>query len=170
VADVRGRLGAGATLVGKKKRDADTTIASNRAAYHNYFILESVEAGIQLLGTEIKSLRDGGANLREGYVRIGDGEAFLVNVHISPYERGHSSNHEAKRERKLLLHRAEIIRLGITIKQKGLTLVPLRLYWKGNRVKVEIGLAKGKRLYDKREAISARDAKREMDRAVRTRA
>jgi len=163
-------MGAGAALVGKKKKsDADATIASNRAAFHNYFILESIEAGIQLTGTEIKSLREGGANLREGYVRIGGGEAFLVNVHISPYERGHSSNHEAKRERKLLLHRAEIIRLGITIKQRGLTLVPLRLYWKGNRVKLEIGLAKGKRLYDKREAISARDAKREMDRAVRTR-
>ena len=153
----------------KKKSDADATIASNRAAFHNYFILETVEAGIQLLGTEIKSLREGGANLREGYVRFGGGEAFLVNVHISPYERGHSSNHESKRERKLLLHRAEIIRLGITIKQKGLTLVPLRLYWKGNRVKLEIGLAKGKRQYDKRETIAARDAKREMDRAVRTR-
>ena len=155
--------------MGKKKRDADTTIATNRAAFHNYFILESIEAGIELRGTEIKSLRDGGANLREGYVRIGNGEAFLVNVHISPYEKGHSSNHEVKRERKLLLHKAEIIRLGITLKQKGLTLVPLRLYWSRNRVKLEIGLAKGKRLYDKREAISAREARRDMDRAVRTR-
>jgi SsrA-binding protein len=155
--------------MGKKKRDADTTIASNRAAYHNYFILESVEAGLQLVGTEIKSLREGGANLREGYVRFGGGEAFLVNVHISPYARGQSSNHESKRERKLLLHKAEIIRLGITLKQKGLTLVPLRLYWKGNRVKLEIGLAKGKRQYDKRETIAARDAQREMDRAVRSR-
>jgi len=155
--------------MGKKKRDADTTIASNRAAFHNYFILESVEAGIQLVGTEIKSLREGGANLREGYVRFGGGEAYLVHVHISPYARGQSSNHESKRERKLLLHRAEIIRLEITLKQKGLTLVPLRLYWKGNRVKLEIGLAKGKRQYDKRETIAARDARREMDRAVRTR-
>src|SRR6266478_3788150 len=141
--------------MGKKKREVDTTIASNRAAYHNYFILESVEAGIQLQGTEIKSLREGGANLREGYVRFGGGEAYLVNVHISPYARGQSSNHESKRERKLLLHRAEIIRLEITLKQKGLTLVPLRLYWKGNRVKLE--------------TIAARDARREMDRAVRTR-
>ena len=155
--------------MGKKKRDADTTIASNRAAFHNYFILESVEAGIQLQGTEIKSLREGGANLREGYVRFGGGEAFLVNVHISPYERGHSSNHETKRERKLLLHKAEIIRLGITIKQKGLTLIPLRLYWKGNRVKLEIGLGKGKRQYDKREAIAEREAKRDISRAVRNR-
>jgi SsrA-binding protein len=152
-----------------KKKAADTTIASNRAAFHNYFILETIEAGMELRGTEIKSLRDGGANLREGFVRFGGGEAFLVNVHISPYERGFSSNHEAKRERKLLLHKAEIIRLGITIKQKGLTLVPLRLYWSKNRVKLEIGLAKGKRLYDKRESISAREAKRDIDRAVRTR-
>jgi len=148
---------------------ADTTIASNRAAFHNYFILEKIEAGIELRGTEVKSLREGGANLREGYVRVGNGEAFLVNVHISPYEQGHGTNHETKRERKLLLHRAEIVRLGITLKQKGLTLVPLRLYWARNRVKLEIGLAKGKRLYDKREAISAREAKRDMDRAVRTR-
>ena len=154
--------------MGKKKRDTDTTIATNRAAFHNYFILESIEAGIELRGTEIKSLRDGGTNLREGYVRIGNGEAFLVNVHISPYEKGHSSNHEVKRERKLLLHKAEIVRLGITIKQKGLTLVPLRLYWSRNRVKLEIGLAKGKRLYDKREAIAARDARRDMDRALRS--
>jgi SsrA-binding protein len=156
--------------MGKRKADIDTTIASNRAAYHNYFIMEKVEAGLELRGTEIKSLREGGANLREGYVRFGGGEAFLVNVHISPYERGHSSNHESKRERKLLLHKAEIIRLGITIKQKGLTLVPLRLYWARNRVKLEIGLAKGKRQYDKREAIAAKDARREMDRATKSRA
>lgn len=153
----------------RPKSDVDPTIANNRAAYHNYFILETVEAGIELQGTEIKSLREGGANLREGYVSIRGGEAYLTNVHISPYERGHSSNHEAKRERKLLLHRAEIIRLGITIKQKGLTMVPLRLYWLRNRVKLEIGLAKGKRLYDKRESIAAKDARREMDRASKTR-
>ena len=154
----------------RPKSDTDPTIANNRAAYHDYFILETVEAGIELLGTEIKSLREGGANLREGYVTMRGGEAFLMNVHISPYERGHSSNHEAKRERKLLLHRAEIIRLGITIKQKGLTMVPLRLYWLRNRVKLEIGLAKGKRLYDKRESIAAKDARREMDRAQKVRA
>jgi SsrA-binding protein len=153
----------------RPKSDTDPTIANNRAAYHNYFILETVEAGLELQGTEIKSLREGGANLREGYVTMRGGEAFLVNVHISPYERGHSSNHEAKRERKLLLHRAEIIRLGITIKQKGLTMIPLRLYWLRNRVKLEIGLAKGKRLYDKRETIAAKDARREMDRASKSR-
>jgi SsrA-binding protein len=153
----------------RPKSETDPTIANNRAAYHNYFILETVEAGIELQGTEIKSLRAGGANLREGYVTMRRGEAFLTNVHISPYERGHTSNHEAKRERKLLLHRAEIIRLGITIKQKGLTMVPLRLYWLRNRVKLEIGLAKGKRLYDKRESIAAKDARREMDRASKSR-
>jgi SsrA-binding protein len=152
-----------------KKAATDATIATNRAAFHNYFILETVEAGLELRGTEIKSLREGGANLREGYIRMANQEAFLVNAHISPYERGHSSNHESKRERKLLLHRAEIIRLGITIKQKGLALIPLRLYWKGNRVKLEIGLAKGKRQYDKREAIAAKDARREMDRAMKVR-
>jgi SsrA-binding protein len=154
----------------RKPSDTDPTIASNRAAYHNYFILETVEAGLELQGTEIKSLREGGANLREGYVSMRGGQAYLVNVHISPYERGQSSNHEAKRERRLLLHRAEIIRLGITIKQKGLTLVPLRLYWLRNRVKLEIGLAKGKRLFDKRETIAAKDARREMDRAAKSRA
>jgi len=154
----------------RPKSDPDPTIANNRAAYHDYFILETIEAGIELQGTEIKSLREGGANLREGYVSMRGGEAFLTNVHISPYERGQSSNHEAKRERKLLLHRAEIIRLGITIKQKGLTMVPLRLYWLRNRVKLEIGLAKGKRLYDKRESIAAKDARREMDRASKSRA
>src|SRR2546427_9820881 len=153
----------------KKKSDKDATIATTRVAFHNYFILETVEAGIQLAGTEIKALRGGGANLREGYVRFGGGEAFLGNVHISPYERGHSSNHEAKRERKLLLHKAENSRLGITMQQKGLTLVPLRLYWARNRVKLEIGLAKGKRQYDKREAIAAKDARREMDRARKIR-
>jgi SsrA-binding protein len=162
-------VAARAAVMAKRRADADATIATNRAAFHNYFILETIEAGLELRGTEIKSLREGGANLREGYVRFGGGEAFLVNVHISPYERGQSSNHEVKRERKLLLHRAEIIRLGITIKQKGLTLIPLRLYWKGNRVKLEIGLGKGKRQYDKREAIAEREAKRDMSRAVRTR-
>lgn len=147
----------------------DDQIASNRAAYHNYFILETIEAGMALSGTEIKSLRNGGANLREGFIRISNGEAFLVNVHISPYEQGTVFNHDPRRERKLLLHRAEIIALGTTIKQKGLTLIPLRMYWKGNRAKLEIGLGKGKRQYDKREAISARDARREMDRARKTR-
>ncbi len=147
----------------------DGTIASNRAAYHNYFVLETIEAGMALYGTEIKSLRSGGANLREGFIRIANGEAWLVNVHISPYEGGNVRNHEPDRERKLLLHKAEIIAMAIKAKQKGLTMVPLRIYWSKNRAKLEIGLAKGKRQYDKREAIAARDARREMDRARKTR-
>ena len=147
----------------------DGTIASNRAAYHNYFVLETIEAGMALYGTEIKSLRSGGANLREGFIRIANGEAWLVNVHISPYEGGNVRNHEPDRERKLLLHKAEIIAMATKAKQKGLSMVPLRIYWSKNRAKLEIGLAKGKRQYDKREAIAARDARREMDRARKTR-
>jgi SsrA-binding protein len=153
----------------RKAREGENIIATNRAAYHNYFVVETVEAGMELRGTEIKSLRDGGANLREGFIRINGGEAWLVNVHISPYEQGNVNNHDPRRERKLLMHRAEIIAMGTKIKQKGLTLVPLRMYWKRNKAKLEIGLVKGKRLYDKREAIAARDARREIDRAVKTR-
>ncbi len=147
----------------------DGVIATNRAAYHNYFVLETIEAGMALYGTEIKSLRSGGANLREGFIRIANGEAWLVNVHISPYAGGNVRNHEPDRERKLLLHKAEILAIAIKAKQKGLTMVPLRIYWSKNRAKLEIGLAKGKRQYDKREAIAARDARREMDRARKTR-
>ncbi len=153
----------------RKARESENMIATNRAAYHNYFVVETVEAGMELRGTEIKSLRDGGANLREGFVRINGGEAWLMNVHISPYEQGNVYNHDPRRDRKLLLHRAQIIALGTKIKQRGLTLVPLRMYWKRNHAKLEIGLVKGKRLYDKREAIAARDARREIDRAVKTR-
>ena len=148
----------------------DGVIAQNRAAAHHYFVLETIEAGMELLGTEIKSLRAGGVNLREGFVRINGGQAWLVNVHISPYEAGNVRNHDPKRDRRLLLHRAEIIVLSTKVKQKGLTLVPLKMYWVRNRAKLEIGLCKGKRLHDKREAIEAREAKREMDRARRTRA
>ncbi len=151
-------------------RRGEEVIATNRGAYHNYFVLETIEAGMELRGTEIKSLRAGGANLREGFVRIEGGEAWLVNVHISQYERGNVNNHEPKRDRRLLLHRSEIISLGGKAKQKGLTLVPLRMYWTGNRAKLEIGLCKGKRLYDKREALAAREARREMDRAIKVRA
>jgi SsrA-binding protein len=147
----------------------DGVIATNRVAYHNYFVLETIEAGMALYGTEIKSLRSGGANLREGFIRIANGEAWLVNVHISPYEAGNVRNHEPDRERKLLLHKAEIIAMATKVKQKGLTMVPLRIYWSKNRAKLEIGLGKGKRQYDKREAIAARDARREMDRARKTR-
>lgn len=146
----------------------DGIIATNRAAYHNYFVLETIEAGMELRGSEVKSLRTGGANLREGFVRIVGHEAWLVNVHISRYERSSVNNHEPRRDRRLLLHRAQILSLIGKARQKGLTLVPLRMYWSRNRAKLEIGLCKGKRLYDKREALAEREARREMDRARKT--
>ena len=142
-------------------------LAVNRRAYHDYFIDEKYEAGVMLTGTEIKSVRNGRANLRDGYVRIDNGEAWLENVHISPYAQGNLMNQEPLRPRKLLLHRKEISSLIGKVKQKGYTLVPLRVYIARNRAKVEIGLARGKRQYDKREAIAARDAKREIERAMR---
>ena len=152
----------------KEARERDITV--NRRAFHDYTITERFEAGLALVGSEVKSLRDHRANLKDSYARFFGDELFLVGAHISPYAPASQFGHDPERNRKLLLHKKEIERLRGRIQERGLTLVPLRLYWKGNRVKVEIGLAKGKRLYDKREAISARDAKREMDRAVRTRA
>ena len=142
-------------------------LAVNRRAYHDYFIDEKYEAGVMLTGTEIKSVRNGRANLRDGYVRIDNGEAWLENVHISPYAQGNLMNQEPLRPRKLLLHRKEISSLIGKVKQKGYTLIPLRVYIARNRAKVEIGLGRGKRQYDKREAIAARDAKREIERAMR---
>lgn len=146
---------------------AERDLAVNRRAYHDYFIDEKYEAGVILTGTEIKSVRNGRANLRDGYVRIDNGEAWLENVHISPYAQGNLMNQEPVRPRKLLLHRKEISSLIGKVKQKGYTLIPLRLYIARNRAKVEVGLARGKRQYDKREAIAARDAKREIERAMR---
>jgi SsrA-binding protein len=142
-------------------------LAVNRRAYHDYFIDERYEAGVMLTGTEVKSVRNGRANLRDGFVRIDNGEAWLENVHISPYAEGNLMNHEPMRSRKLLLHRKEISTLIGKVKQKGYTLIPLRVYITRNRAKVEVGLARGKRQYDKREAIAERDAKREIARAVR---
>lgn len=142
-------------------------LAVNRRAYHDYFIDEKYEAGMMLTGTEIKSVRNGRANLRDGFVRIDNREAWLENVHISPYAQGNVMNQEPVRSRKLLLHRKEISSLIGKVKQKGYTLIPLRIYIARNRAKVEVGLARGKRQYDKREAIAARDAKREIERAVR---
>ncbi len=147
----------------------DSVIASNRAVAHDYFILETFEAGVALLGTEIKSLRAGRSTLREGYVRVEGGEAWLVNVHIAPFAGASASSQEARRPRRLLLHKAEILSLSGKVKQRGLTVLPLKLYWRRNRAKVEIGLCKGKRHYDKRAALAAADAKREMQRALRSR-
>jgi SsrA-binding protein len=150
-----------------KDKDRDRDRAVNRRAFHDYFIDEKFEAGMVLTGTEVKSIRDGRCNLRDGFVRIDGNEAWLENVHISPYEQGNLMNHEPMRPRKLLLHRKQIASLIGKVRQKSYTLIPLRVYFARNRAKVEIGLARGKRQYDKRQAIAERDAKREIERAMR---
>lgn len=144
-------------------------VCQNRKAYHDYSVEETIEAGIQLLGTEVKSLRDGKANLKDSYVLIKDSEVFLFNCHISPYSHGNIMNHDPLRTRKLLLHRKEIERLKGKAQQKGYTLIPLKIYFKGPYAKVEIGLAKGKRVYEKREAIKEREAKRAIEKAMKNR-
>ncbi len=148
----------------------ERVIADNRKARHDYFIEDTYEAGIVLTGSEIKSIRAGQVNLRGGYVRIVNGEAWLYDVHIAPYEQaGKYFNHEPTRPRKLLLHRREISRIAGQVERQGYTLVPLRLYLRGGRAKVEIGLARGKKLYDKREDIARREARRDIDRAIKER-
>lgn len=143
-------------------------VASNRKAYHDYFIEEKIEAGVVLSGTEIKSVRDGRVNLRDSYVRIENGEAWLWNAHISSYDHaGKYFNHAPTRSRKLLLHKNEIRRLQMQTKARGLTLVPLRMYLKRGKAKIEVGTAQGKKNYDKRNALAERDAAREIDRAVK---
>ncbi len=144
-------------------------LATNRKAYHDYHIEETFEAGIAFTGTEIKSVRAGSVNLRDSYAQVRDGELWLINVHIAPYEPASRQNVDPYRDRKLLMHRREILRLFGRVQEKGFTLIPLRMYLKKNRAKVEIGLARGKRQYDKREAISRRDAAREMARALKVR-
>ena len=143
------------------------TVAENRKARHDYHIEETIEAGIALQGTEVKSLRLGQANLRDSYAAVEKGEVLLYNVHISPYSHGNRFNHEPLRTRKLLLHRAEIRRLIGRVREKGYTLVPLKIYFKRGKAKVELALARGKKLYDKREDIAKRDARRDMERALR---
>ena len=145
------------------------TITVNRAARHEYFVLETYEAGIELYGTEIKSIRNGSVNLKESWADIQNGEVFINCMHISPYEKGNIFNKDPFRVRKLLLHKKEINKLAGKIKQEGLTLIPLSLYFKKQYVKVELGLCKGKKLYDKRDAIAKRDAKRDIDRAMKER-
>jgi SsrA-binding protein len=144
-------------------------IAENRKARHDFHILERVEAGVALRGTEVKSLRDGGGNLRDAFAQLRDGEVFLVGANIAPYRQGNIQNHEPLRDRKLLLHRREIGQLGKKVAERGMTLVPLALYFSDGRVKVELGLAKGKEGVDKRRAIADRDTKRQIDRALRDR-
>lgn len=142
-------------------------IAANRKALHDYSIEDTYEAGVALTGTEIKSVRAGRVNLRDGFVQIRNGEAWLLNVHISPYDFGNRENHEPRRERKLLLHRHEIRKLYSKVAERGWTIVPLRIYLKEGRAKVEIALARGKRLYDKRDAVAERDMDRDLQRAVK---
>lgn len=144
-------------------------LATNRKAYHDYSIDETYETGIALTGTEIKSVRAGSVNLRDAYAQVRNGELWMMNVHIAPYEPASRQNVDPYRDRKLLMHRKEILRLFGKVQEKGLTLVPLKMYLKKNRAKVEIGLARGKKQYDKREAIGKRDATREMERAVKER-
>jgi SsrA-binding protein len=155
--------------VAVKDREHVKVVAVNRRATHDYFIDDRMEAGLVLTGTEIKSIREGRVNLREGYARIVDGEAWLVNVHIAPYEQGNRYNHEPLRDRKLLLHRDEIAQLIGRVRQRGYTLIPLSIYLKHGRAKVELGLARGKREYDKRESIARREAQREIERGLRDR-
>jgi SsrA-binding protein len=144
-------------------------IATNRKAYHEYQFHDTFEAGLALVGSEIKSIRAGQVSLQEGFVLFEDGEAWLVNVHIAQYEPASRQNHDPKRRRKLLLHRREIERLQSRVQEKGYTVVPTKLYLKDGRAKVEIALARGKKLYDKRETIAKRDSKRQVERALKER-
>jgi len=139
-------------------------IAANKKARHDYFITDEFEAGIVLLGTEVKALREGQCNLKDSYARVKNGEVFVYQMHISPYAFAYYDNHEPLRTRKLLLHKAEIKRITRKINEKGLSLIPLRIYFSNGKVKMVLGLAKGKKLYDKRETIKDRDARRDMDR------
>ena len=144
-------------------------VAKNSKAYHDYFIEEKYEAGIELAGTEVKSIRMGNVNLKDSFCIIKDGQLAVHGMHISPYEKGNIFNQDPRRPRRLLMHKREIMRLFGRLKQDGLALIPLSIYFKGPRVKLELGLARGKKLYDKRESAARRDAKREIDRTMKTR-
>ncbi len=144
-------------------------IAQNKKAFHDYFVEERYEAGVELFGTEVKSIRAGKVNIKESYCDIKDGEVFAVGMHISPYEQGNVFNRDPLRPKKLLLHKREILKLFGLVAQKGYTLIPLQVYLSNSRVKVEIGLCRGKKLYDKREDMARNDAKRDMERAFRSR-
>lgn len=152
-----------------KADSGEKLIASNKKALHDYFVLQKFEAGIALEGTEVKSLRDGAANLKDAYVIFKDGQAFLFGAHISPYSHGNRENHDPIRTRKLLLHRREIEKLQAQVVEKGLTVVPLRLYFKGRNVKAEIAVVRGKKLFDKRETEKRREADREAAQAMKER-
>lgn len=145
------------------------TIAENRKARHDYFILESYEAGIELVGTEVKAIRQGGVNLKDSWCSIENGELWVKGMHISPYDHGNIFNRDPMRVRRLLLHKKEISKLYGTLKQEGLTLIPISLYFKGSRVKLQVGLCKGKKLHDKREDMAAKAANRDIERAMKER-
>lgn len=145
------------------------TIAQNKKALHDYFVLESFEAGIELCGTEVKSLREGRCNLKDAWCSIIDGEIFVNGMHISPYEQGNIFNRDPLRVRRLLMHKKEIMRLFGTVKQEGLTLIPLSVYFKKGRAKLQVGLCKGKKIYDKREAMAKKEAQRHIEREIKER-
>ena len=149
--------------------EAVKQVARNQKAYHDYFIEEKFEAGIELAGTEVKSIRMGNVNLKDSFCLIKDGQLSVLGMHISPYEKGNIFNKDPRRPRRLLMHKREIMRLFARIKQDGYSLIPLSVYFKGPRVKLSLGLARGKKLYDTRESAAKRDAKREMDRAMKSR-
>jgi SsrA-binding protein len=151
----------------KKRKVAPGDVASNRYASYRFELLDKIECGIALQGTEVKALREGGAQLKDGYALVRDGELYLHNVHIPPYGPAARANHEPERDRRLLAHRRQIDKLAAQVKEKGLTLVPTRIYFTGGRAKVEIAVAKGKDQFDKRQALKERESKRDMDRALR---
>jgi SsrA-binding protein len=155
------------TIDRMEKEDKEKNITVNRKARHEYTILQTIEAGIVLVGTEVKSLRQGKANLVDGYAKIENGELWLVNANISEYTQGNINNHDPRRERKLLLNKSEIRKLIGKTKEKGLTLIPLRFYFKNGKVKVELALAKGKKVYDKRRDIAKKDFQREQERRIK---
>ncbi len=148
-------------------RESTKTIAQNKKAYHEYFVEETIEAGIELRGTEVKSLRQGAVNLKDSWCVVVDGEMFVNGMHISPYEQGNIFNRDPMRVRRLLLHKREIMRLLGIVKQQGYSLIPLSLYFKGSRVKLQLGVCRGKKLYDKREDAARRDMKRDAERAIK---
>lgn len=150
-------------------KESRKLIAKNSKAFHDYFVEDRYEAGIELAGTEVKSIRMGNVNLKDSFCTIKDGQMTLNGMHVSPYEKGNIFNREPRRPRRLLMHKREIMRLFARIKQDGYSLIPLSVYFKGPRVKLSLGLARGKKLYDKRESAAKRDAKREMDRAMKSR-
>lgn len=151
------------------KKSDTALVTKNRQAYHNYYIEETFEAGIELYGTEVKSIRQGNVNLKDAFCTVKNGELFVHGMNISPYEKGNIFNRDPLRQKRLLMHKREIMRLYGKVKQDGLALIPLSVYFSGPRVKVEIALARGKKLYDKRDAAAERSAKREMDRALKSR-